>query len=445
MPKNTSNNKNTTETTLDTNVLPRKYTDVLEALGWTATDAGDGTVEVEKYSPAGEDFSFSVCTEDFTRQISRYADDFDVEDHIAMWISAAHHGTRGVPSASVLVKDAQEIKKMLTELCDALEKADALDACVEHNLCCANPCGYPCYNCRCAVVNGGITFSCPSKVAMAMISDAKTGRFSNEEEEAAATEYYVLAQTGDGRKMTAALSVLKPDNCMFLDTEYDMHIIDDITGADCRLETVENLTEYEIVSCLQAATSKLAEEEEEPFGEGEPATEVEPSAMSIDAMRRAIIALTEFFIEDYKEAGLSAGEIRCGLSSILSAGNLKWLGIEVPEHSRTTQNYVQTLTIPIREAEKYNAMMRASSLDYNALGIRTCSTVKSWTVDYLGDGYEADLKVCSGDWNSPLWCEVVLFKDGCECCCSIAKDNLLGDWILKDKNNIYVIRVIAKD
>ena len=48
------------------------------------------------------------------------ADDFDVDDHIAMWIEAKKNGTAGVPSTRELVHDAEDIQEMLNELAEAL-------------------------------------------------------------------------------------------------------------------------------------------------------------------------------------------------------------------------------------------------------------------------------------------------------------------------------------
>ena len=100
--------------------LNPKYRDICESLEWAVTECDDGTVELEKYSPAGEDFIITVNAEDFVREVERYADDFDVDDHIAMWIEAKKNGTAGVPSTRELVHDAEDIQEMLNELAEAL-------------------------------------------------------------------------------------------------------------------------------------------------------------------------------------------------------------------------------------------------------------------------------------------------------------------------------------
>lgn len=100
--------------------LNPKFREICESLEWEVTECDDGTVELEKYSPAGEDNIITVDAEDFAREVERYADDFDIDDHIAMWIEAKRNGTAGVPSTRELVHDAEDIQEMLNELAEAL-------------------------------------------------------------------------------------------------------------------------------------------------------------------------------------------------------------------------------------------------------------------------------------------------------------------------------------
>lgn len=100
--------------------MNEKYRDICEQLGWRITDDSYGHIELEKYSPAGEDFSFIVCAKSFVENVKEYAESFDQDEHIEMWIEARHNGVRGVPSTRELVKDAEEIESMLKELSEAL-------------------------------------------------------------------------------------------------------------------------------------------------------------------------------------------------------------------------------------------------------------------------------------------------------------------------------------
>lgn len=106
------------------NRLPDKYWEICENLGWDVTVDSSGTVELEKYSPADEDFIFTVPVKDFVNAVEEYADDFDIDDHIAMWIEAKSNGVASVPGVRELVHDAEAIKKMLNELAEALTADD---------------------------------------------------------------------------------------------------------------------------------------------------------------------------------------------------------------------------------------------------------------------------------------------------------------------------------
>ena len=108
----------------DTAELTERQRQICEEQGWSVEDCGD-SVELGKYSPAGEDFSFRVEKEDFTEHVQEYAADFDQDEHIEMWIEARHNGVRGVPSARELVKDAEAIDQMLRDLAAALAAEEA--------------------------------------------------------------------------------------------------------------------------------------------------------------------------------------------------------------------------------------------------------------------------------------------------------------------------------
>ena len=82
-------------------------------------------LEFGKYSPAGEDFNFYVSTtvdvanraEELIKEVMRYAEDFDPEDHAAMML-----GANGAPGLFELCDDAKAIAAMLEELADALNE-----------------------------------------------------------------------------------------------------------------------------------------------------------------------------------------------------------------------------------------------------------------------------------------------------------------------------------
>lgn len=105
--------------------LKKKYIDALESLDWSVSSyTDDGRVELETFSPAGEDFSICVDVEDFPDSVAKCAEDFDQDEHIALWIMARNNGASGVPSTRELVKNPEAIEEMLQDLASALREAE---------------------------------------------------------------------------------------------------------------------------------------------------------------------------------------------------------------------------------------------------------------------------------------------------------------------------------
>lgn len=104
--------------------LNPKIIEAAEKLDWTVREYEDGTAEFSQYSPAGEDFSFTVNTENAAQEIYEYYDNFDVDDHIEMWVEAKQNGVAGVPSIRRLVEDAEAISEMLKTLAGAVMSDD---------------------------------------------------------------------------------------------------------------------------------------------------------------------------------------------------------------------------------------------------------------------------------------------------------------------------------
>lgn len=82
------------------------------------------TLELERFSPSGEDFFFIASgktSDEIIEDITDYARNFDTEDHITEMLIAKRNGLAGVPDVHTLVGDADEIFSMLCELSDALQ------------------------------------------------------------------------------------------------------------------------------------------------------------------------------------------------------------------------------------------------------------------------------------------------------------------------------------
>ena len=111
-----------------------KLAEVAEDHGWSVDlcfgknldGSSQRWAEFEKYSPAGEDFMFTVhydAVADFVRQVREAYDNFDPDLHVEDLVIAKRNGFSGVPSVAVLVDDSEKIDAMMLELADALEKA----------------------------------------------------------------------------------------------------------------------------------------------------------------------------------------------------------------------------------------------------------------------------------------------------------------------------------
>lgn len=98
--------------------------DRAEYAGWAINDYTDEVhvpqLEFEKYSPAGEDFVFSISGKTITElleHLQNYIWNFDEEEHIRLNI-----GGKGAPSIKVLAQDASDILEMLNDLYFAIQR-----------------------------------------------------------------------------------------------------------------------------------------------------------------------------------------------------------------------------------------------------------------------------------------------------------------------------------
>ena len=109
--------------------LSKKVLDVLERNGWELCGVEkqdwEYYAEIEKYSPAGEDYVFAVwfdgLSADFIEKVCEYAEDYDADDHAAGLVE--YRGQGGVPtSIREIIDDAEAIGTMLETLSAELAK-----------------------------------------------------------------------------------------------------------------------------------------------------------------------------------------------------------------------------------------------------------------------------------------------------------------------------------
>lgn len=85
----------------------------------------DYYIDFERYTPAGEDFLFTVFykkPEYLPREIMSYADDFDLNDHVLRWLEAKRNGDSSVPNVVELVDDGRWIQNELKILSEELNR-----------------------------------------------------------------------------------------------------------------------------------------------------------------------------------------------------------------------------------------------------------------------------------------------------------------------------------
>lgn len=111
----------------------------IENYGWNVNECdfncGTGW-ELYQHSPAGEDFGFAIehnnNVEKAIEEIKQYANDFDIDEHIEMWVEARHidNNRLKVPPIRILVEDAENIQEILdnlSEFCDELDIVQELE------------------------------------------------------------------------------------------------------------------------------------------------------------------------------------------------------------------------------------------------------------------------------------------------------------------------------
>lgn len=100
--------------------ITEKQIEVMESLDWRIHDSGED-IEIENYSPAGEDLVFTLYGETLLEAVTELYESYDAEEHAELWID--NRGKNGVPeSIRELLDDADSIEEMLRELAVAIRE-----------------------------------------------------------------------------------------------------------------------------------------------------------------------------------------------------------------------------------------------------------------------------------------------------------------------------------
>lgn len=84
--------------------------------------------ESEYYTPNnGDEISWinGNCVDDLSRDLYRLSNDFDIDEHVFMWLGAKNSGVSNVPDVIGLVEDAQFITAHLEDLAMSLQRMPA--------------------------------------------------------------------------------------------------------------------------------------------------------------------------------------------------------------------------------------------------------------------------------------------------------------------------------
>lgn len=165
-----------------------KLKEIIKKLGWEVIEENYGGKAIgwnlQKYSPAGEDFNFSICHNNDVRkalqEISEYAENFDEEEHINMWLEAKRNNVRGIPCIKELVADAEEISNMLMELSNYL--FNNVRVCAECGKIIQE--GY--------VIGGGLQYYCSDKCLHKHYTEEEWNKMYNDDGDNYWTEWELL-------------------------------------------------------------------------------------------------------------------------------------------------------------------------------------------------------------------------------------------------------------
>lgn len=109
--------------------LINRITEIAESEGWNVNveKCKDNTASFEfsKYTPAGQDFSFTIELNDddtngFIGAVDDFYESFDIDAETYLWINPDGHGKHGAPyHIKDILADMEKVEEMLGELSEA--------------------------------------------------------------------------------------------------------------------------------------------------------------------------------------------------------------------------------------------------------------------------------------------------------------------------------------
>lgn len=114
-----------------------KITEYAESNGWnvsinTKQEKGIVVFEFSKYTPAGQDFSFSATMKDnsldsLVADMEESYEGFDVDSEAYLWLDENGHGKNGAPyRMRDVLADMEEAEKSIGSLLDAIREIEEI-------------------------------------------------------------------------------------------------------------------------------------------------------------------------------------------------------------------------------------------------------------------------------------------------------------------------------
>lgn len=99
----------------------RQLKKIATDLDWSIGDYGN-EITFSKYSDYGQDFSFTIGSDNLVSNLVDYIGNFDVSEETYLWLDETGHGKNGAPYDMIDVyKDMEDCKEMMQELLNAWE------------------------------------------------------------------------------------------------------------------------------------------------------------------------------------------------------------------------------------------------------------------------------------------------------------------------------------
>lgn len=96
----------------------------IESLDWNVDEEGENIYRLSKYSPEGQDFSFTVegnNKDELLSSMYEYYEDYDVSYETYLWLDNMGHGRNGAPyDMRDLYNDMEACREMVLELYNSL-------------------------------------------------------------------------------------------------------------------------------------------------------------------------------------------------------------------------------------------------------------------------------------------------------------------------------------